>query len=281
MSTVKCNAKDPASCRYHRPDAGVIAKAALDEANRVFAEVDRRMDAGEDVINEYTDARWNVNLAEEAYYATEQGIAEITEQMANETNENEKFMLEMKLASAKYAHADAERQNAINERNGGPLIPEGNHSFEAASIKNDGDVYWPTTTGSKYQSGLRANQIKTLVNADIKEAQKKGYLPKQVKFAVRSHRDRLDVTIIGAAKEQIFNDPNETRHNDYTKQAQELLTRVKGIVGAYQYSQYDYIEGRTNSTNFWDHVSYESDWEKSLREEKEAEKLRVKAAAGK
>lgn len=278
MSNVKCNAKDPSSCRYHRPDAGAVAKAALNEAKSVLAEIERRANAGEDNVTEELDARWFVDKAEEAYYGTAEGIAEITKQMSEETDANEKFVLEMKLANAKYALADAERVNAINERNGGPLVPAGNHSYEVASIEAGGDAYWPTSTGSKYQRDLRANKVKTLVNADIKEAQKKGYLPKQIKFAVRSHRDRLEVTIIGAAKEQVYNDPESGRRSDLTKDGRELLDRVQGIVRSYQYSQYDYLEGRTNSTNFWDQVDYESDWEKTRREEKEAEKLAKKVA---
>lgn len=278
MSNVKCNAKDPSACRYHRPDAGAVAKTALDEAKNVLAAIERRALAGEDNVTEELDARWNVDKAEEAYYGTADGIADITKQMESETDANEKFVLEMKLANAKYALANAERENAINERNGGPLIPSGNHSYEVAGSTNDGDVYWPTSTGSKYESGLRANKVKTLVNADIKEAQKKGYLPKQIKFSVRSHRDRLEVSIIGAAKEQVYNDPESGRRSDLTKQGRELLDRVQGIVRSYQYSQYDYIEGRTNSTNFWDQIDYESDWEKTRREEKEAEKLAKKAA---
>jgi hypothetical protein len=278
MSNVKCNAKDPSACRYHRPDAGTVAKAALNEAKRVLADVERRANAGEDNVTEELDARWNVDKAEEAYYGTAEGIADITKQMEEETDANEKFVLEMKLANAKYALADAERENAINERNGGPLIPAGPHSYDVSGSTAGGDAYWPTSTGSKYEPSLRANKVKTLVNADIKEAQKKGYLPKQVKFAVRSHRDRLEVTIIGAAKEQVYNDPESGRRSDLTKQGRELLDRVQGIVRSYQYSQYDYIEGRTNSTNFWDQIDYESDWEKTRREEKEAEKLAKKAA---
>lgn len=278
MSNVKCNAKDPSACRYHRPDAGAVAKTALDEAKSVLAEIERRANAGEDNITEELDARWNVDKAEEAYYGTAEGIAEITKQMAEETDANEKFVLEMKLANAKYALADAERVNAINERNGGAIIPAGNHTYEVATVTSGGNDLWPTSTGSKYQRDLRANKVKTLVNADIKEAQKKGYLPKQIKFAVRSHRDRLEVTIIGAAKEQVYNDPESGRRSDLTKDGRELLDRVQGIVRSYQYSQYDYIEGRTNSTNFWDQISYESDWEKTRREEKEAEAAARKAA---
>jgi hypothetical protein len=278
MNTVKCNAKDPSSCRYHRPDASVIALAQLEEARSALVEAQRRSDIDEDKVTEELDARWNVDQAEEVYYATEAGIADIKAQMANETNPNEKFMLEMKLASAQYAMADVERINAINERNGGPLIPAGQHSFAAGHVSGGGDDLWPTSTGSKYQRDLRANQIKTLVNADIKEAQKKGYLPKHIKFVVRSHRDKLDVTIIGAAKEQVYNDPDSPRRNDFTKQGSELLNRVQHIVRSYQYSQYDYIEGRTNMTNFWDHVDYESDWDKTRREEKEATAAARKAA---
>lgn len=278
MSNVKCNAKDPSACRYHRPDAGAVAKKALDEAKSVLTAIERRALAGEDNVTEELDARWNVDKAEEAYYGTTEGIADITKQMESESDVNEKFVLEMKLANAKYAFANTERENAINERNGGPLIPAVNHTYEVAGSTNDGDVYWPTSTGSKYESGLRANKVKTLVNADIKEAQKKGYLPKQIKFSVRSHRDRLDVSIIGAAKEQVYNDPESARRSDLTKQGRELLERVQGIVRSYQYSQYDYIEGRTNSTNFWDQIDYESDWEKTRREEKEAEKSAKKAA---
>lgn len=278
MSNIKCNAKDPSACRYHRPGASVLALASLEEARSKLDDLNRRMDADEDVVMEVLDARWNVDRAEEAYYGTAAGVDDIKQQMENETDENEKFSLEMKLASAQYALADAERVNAINERNGGTLIPAGVHGFEESSIANDGDPYWPTSTGAKYQRDMRTPQVKANVNADIKEAQKKGYLPTHVKFNVRSRGNSLDVTIIGAAKEQVFNDPENSRRNDYTKQGSELLSRVQGIVSAYQYSQYDSIEGRTNSTNFWDHVKYESDWEKTRREEKEAVAAENKAA---
>lgn len=270
MNTVKCNAKDPSSCRYHRPDAGAVAKAALDEARSVLVKAERLSEIDENNVTAELDARWYVDKAEEAYYGTEMGIADIKSQMEKETDENEKFVLEMKLASAQYALADAERVNAINERNGGPLIPAGTHTYEAGTVKGGGNDLWPTSTGSKYEHGLRANQVKTLVNADIKEAQKKGYLPKHIKISVRSHRDRLEVTIMGAAKEQVYNDPDSMRRSDLTTQGRELMDRVQGIVSSYQDSQYDVIEGRTNHANFWETVNYESDWEKTRREEKES-----------
>lgn len=279
MSTVKCNAKDPSSCRFHRPDAAVIAKAALDEAKANYADVDRRLNAGEEVGPEYTDARWAIDKAEEAYYGTTEGIADITEQMKNESDPEGKFILEMKLASAKYALADAERTNAINQRNGGSLVPEGKHTYEPGGIKSGGNSLWPTTTGSKYEEGLTANRVKTLVNADIKEAQKKNYLPKHVKFAVRSRGNQLSVQIIGAAPEQIYEDPKEMRRGNYTKQSRELLARVQGIVTAYQDTQYDVIESRTNYANFWDTVDYESTWEQQVRVEKEEKKAAAKASA--
>ena len=269
MSNIKCNAKDPSACRYHRPGASVLALAHLEEAKTVLSDLTRRMDADEDVVMEVLDARWNVDRAEEAYYGTAAGIDDIKNQMENEADENEKFALEMKLAQAQYALADAERQNAINERNGGPLIPAGTHTFEAGSVEGGGNDLWPTSTGSKYERGMRANQVKTRVNADFKEAQKKGYLPKQIKFAATSHKDRLDVKIIGAAPEQIYNNPEEMRRSDLTSQGRELLDRVQGIVSSYQDTQYDVIEGRTNHANFWESVGYESAWEQSRREEKE------------
>lgn len=277
MSNVKCNAKDPSSCRYHRPDAGTVAKAALEGAKTLYADVQKRMDSGEEMVSEYYDARWELEKAENAYYGTEEGIADISARMEKETDESEKFGLEMKLASAKFALADAERQNAINARNGGPLIPA-EHTYTPGTIKAGGNSLWPEAVGSKYDSTLKTNQIKSRVNADIKEAQKKGYLPKNVEFALRSRGNSLYVTIVGAADEQVYEDPEEMRHNHYTKPARELLGRVEGMVRAYQSSQYDTIESRTNSTNFWDNVSYESNWEKNMRLEKEEKSAARKEA---
>lgn len=278
MNTVKCNAKDPNSCRFHRPDAGVIAKAELEDKKTALAGLERRLSSGEDIGIEYHDARWAVETAETAYYGTAMGVADITEQQEKETDENKKFELEMKLFSAKHALAETERMNAINERNGGPLIPAGTHAYEEGHVSSGGNDLWPTTTGSKYERGMRAAQVKTRVNADIKEAQKKGYLPKQIKFSVRSSGDRLDVQIIGAAPEQIYNDAESQRNYDRTKQADELLSRVKTIVYSYQDSQYDVIEGRTNHTNFWESINFESSWDKSQREAKEAQSLARRTA---
>lgn len=279
MSNVKCNAKDPSTCRYHRPDAGTVAKAALEEVKTRYEAIQKRMDSGEDVASEYYDARWGLEKAENAYYGTEEGIADISARMEKETDENEKFDLEMKLASAKFALADAERMNAINTRNGGPLIPA-EHTYTPGTVKGGGDSLWPTAVGSKYDSTLKTSQIKARVNADIKEAQRKGYLPKHVNFALRSRGNALYVSIIGAADEQVYEDPTEMRRNHYTKPARELLERVEGMVRSYQSSQYDTIESRTNMTNFWDNVSYESNWEKNMRLEKE-EKSAAKREAKK
>ena len=278
MSTVKCNAKDPSTCRYHRPDAATTAKVALSAAQERLTSVEKRMNDGEDVISEYYDARWEVDNAEKAYYGTEEGIADITKQMNDEADESKKFDLEMKLAAAQFALADAERMNAIDERNGGPLIPLGQHSYEVPTVTAGGNELWPQATGSKYDSSLTPSQIKTKLNADFKEAQKKGYLPKQLKFVSRSRRDVIEVTIVGAADEQIYNDTEEMRRNDYTKPADELLKRVKGMVDAYQNSQYDMVEARTNYTNFWDRVDFETNWQKDLRLEKEAKAFEKREA---
>lgn len=273
---MKCNAKDPSACRYHRPDAGTVAQAQLTVARAVRVNMEARFNAGEDVGIAYWNARWEEDQAERIYYATNQGIAEISNEIEKETDPNKRSDLEMKKFAAEYHLAEQERSNAIDARHGGPLIPAVSSEYAVQGGQTGGNDLWPTFTGSKYEPGLTAAKIKTRLNADIKEAQKAGYLPKHVGYSLRSRGNSLEVRITGAHDEQVYEDPDEPQHNRLTDNAKKLRDRLTGMVNAYEYSQYDEVEGRTNFTNFYSNVNFESGWERSLREEKELKKLEAK-----
>lgn len=277
MNTVKCNAKDPSSCRYHRPDAGQLAKQELDTAREVYDATYKASNGGSD-YNQVWRAKEALKEAENTYYVTEAGIADLEQQIAAQPDEDSRFELMWKKTDAEYRKVEIERKNAIDEEHGGPLIPTEDDLYSEASTKKSGNHLWPETTGSKYDPSLRASQIKVLVNKDIKDAQRAGHLPRQLKFAVRASRNHLSLRIIGAGDAQIFNDAEEKARHDMTDEAKELRRRAQNIVYAYNHEQYDQIEGRTNSTNFYSDVDFESSWEKESRQRKADEKLAAKSS---
>jgi hypothetical protein len=284
MSTIRCQANDPANCRYHVPNAAANAFAKLKvEEKKLASTTDQE---------EYLEQAYVVEEAREAYESTPDGLISVA-MKAEDASRNygedspEAQNMKYRLRVAEYNVEKAEKKAKVDEDAGGPLIPLTPSTYVPAGSRSGGVDLWPQRTGNKYEPGLRTQQIAARIRGDLKEAQAKNFLPKHLKYKVTNHGDSLNVTIIGASNAQIIDgyeysvDNGESFGREETSEAREHRQRVTQVVEAYNNSQYDEIEGRTNYTNYWARVNYEDDWAKEKRVEKERIKeLRSKISAG-
>lgn len=278
MSTIRCQAKDPATCSFHRPNAGKVELVKFTAAKQELAAAKKAVNENpnDPVTNNharYLDAQYALGEAEDAYYATPAGLEDLRNQMNNTDDASELRQLLSRVELAEWQVAAAEKQNEIDNAAGGPLIPAGESTYKVPSATHGGNELWPETVGGKYDSTLKTRDIATKLSQDYKQAQKEGYLPKHVKFKVspNSSRRRIKVTIIGASDEQIYEErENNNGMTVYNSKALELRSRADAMLDVYNKKQYDEIEGRTNMTKYWSHIEFETDWDKSRRLEREA-----------
>lgn len=275
MSAIRCQAKDPANCSYHSPNAGSIQHAKYEDAKVKMQEavkmiVDGRGSQSE--YNAYLDAKSNLEHTQGAYHATPEGIAHLEKEISEAEGPSQKRDLEDQLEIAQYHVKEAERQNGIDNEAGGSIASKDDFVYDVPSYVRSGDKLWPETTGSKYDATLNTRAIATKLSADLKEAQRGGYLPRHLKFKVSpdSSSRNIRVTIIGASQAQIYDEvENNNGYSVPTSQADELQIRVGNLTDAYNRKQFDSVEGRVNRTKYWSSVEFERDSDKSNRVERE------------
>jgi hypothetical protein len=130
-------------------------------------------------------------------------------------------------------------------------------------------------TGSKFERGIDVKDIAKLVRTDIKEAIKKGELPKGTKVSVRISRfsggRSISAYIKHLGEKGVINpawvkwhDENpHGYHGDgpplYTATATQAIKTIEGIMAAYNFddsdSQVDYFH-----VNFYGHVEFDYDY---------------------
>jgi len=264
----QCKAQDPATCRYHHPNAGAEAFSAWKEAEKKIDVAKKAIARGDESGHaDFMNARYEADRAEETYYGTGDGLIYLHLKRDETTDPVEKYALDTLIVTAKYHVREQEHANEIDNKAGGPLIPARiSHSYTPAFITEGGSPLWKEHTGSNYDSKLTNVVIKSRISSDIKEAQKKGYLPKHVQMKLSTRDGHINVRIVGVPNEQIYNDPETQRLSDLTPNARELKQRISTIVNSYNRTQQDEIEGRRNMTNFWENIDYETDWERERRE---------------
>lgn len=271
MITVKCKSSKPSTCRYHAPDASVVARRNLAVANLNLAGKQLAMERGENVpYSELAFAQGEADRALEIYEATPQGVDELfAKHEAAEKGSSEWFEIGFRLDMAAARVIENEAKNTLDAQYGGALVPSETSTYKLPGYTASGDSLWPVTTGEKYDPNLSTRQIATNLTADFKRAQKEGYLPKHLKFKVspNSARNRISMTIMGAGDPQIWEE-NNNGFSTFTPDARELYDRANIIFGAYRKVQSDSIEGRTNSTNYWGIIEFESESDRRQREAK-------------
>ena len=272
MTIINCKAQHPDTCRFHRPNAGALAFSSWKKAEVKVKEAKKSLIRDDDnAQRDFMDARYNADTAEEVYYGTNDGLISLLTKLDETSDPLEKYTLEKKIEIAKYHVQEQEIANEIDNAAGGPLIPaQISDTYTPPQIFGGGNDLWPESKGSNYDSNLNLVNIKSLIGLDIKEARKNGYLPKHVQIKLRASKRNINVKIIGVPANQVYNDPEEQRYSDMTPNARELQERLTTIVNSYNNTQHDTIEGRRNQSTFWENISFESDWEKQMREKKES-----------
>jgi hypothetical protein len=271
MTQIKCQAKNPSACRFHKPNAGAQARYALAKAESKFIAMETHHT---DSYSAIMDAKWAFEEAQEDYYGTAEGLSILQDKLKAATTDQEVALLSMHIDAAQYRVAEAEIANQLDNEAGGSLVSTPDPNFEAPTFVAGGDPLWPTTTGSKYQSKMWPNTHLRLVKEDLKAAQKAGYLPKHLKFKFNSRRGKHSVTIIGAADKQVWGSDDTFSH--LTPAANELIARSKKITNAYSHVQYDHVEGRNNLDIRTVPVAFENPYARAARLKREAASLKVR-----
>ena len=276
MTTIpKCQAKNPALCvdpqcpekQFHRE----VSRNALNTYMGAL-----RVSDSATTAEELFAARADVIVARDNYFSTREGIQSLEEAYADSDDEFEKAKLAADLVKAKESFAARFGGNVVAEVESGPLIPEGEHSYDVPTFKRDEDSndYYPATTGSKFGGHRPITEIAKDIRGDLKEAQAKGYLPKHLKFSVTvdkgSWTSSVQVEVQGGTDEQIYSPEKDTwGHAKFSEDAKELKKRVEGIAAAYNQS-------RTNSQVDYFQETYYS---RVVLEDAHAAKYRAKEAA--
>jgi hypothetical protein len=157
------------------------------------------------------------------------------------------------------------------------------HTYDVPTYtETEGGTMYSGTVGSKANTldTYRIANVAKAVRGDLKEAQAKGYLPKNLKFGVRSESysggSSLHVTIQGVDdKDHYEKDWNGDQRR--TEKAKELLNRVENITGAYGsksvHGEIDYF-----NVSYYDHVTIEDSKDRDYREKSAARQKMVNAA---
>lgn len=293
---IKCQAKDPTTCRYHGTQSGsqqfqILVNAQKTELAvgteyrdllRKHAQNNTNADNDPYVQNtarKYFEAKKNVENAEDAYNATTEGLLILQNQLDRTTDGLAWNIIKLKQDRAKIVLKEHEASLAKEnnkEPAHEPLAPE-EYVYVPPTLETKDITYWPVTTGSNYDPELRGPQLKARINAELKKAQKEGYLPRSAKFSLTSRRNSIHCEIRNLPDVSVSIEPEDIYHSRLTPEATELKNRVSLIVNSFNNYQYDEIEGRRNRTHFWDFVGFESPWARTQRFDEEQKKAKRKA----
>jgi len=190
-------------------------------------------------FNEVTEARANLHAAEKTMDATPEGVRSLKLLASTSDDKFERAGLRKRLEEAEKNLAVRSGKTGDLSTEDLPLIPAVKHTYEVPEYKvlNSDDSY-PATVGSKYTKYMPAKEVTAAVRLDLKEAQKKGYLPSHLKYSVTTKDNAVRVEIKGIPDSKIYKDKDARRRDDvYHADALELEKRVRGIAGAYNYSR--------------------------------------------
>ena len=145
----------------------------------------------------------------------------------------------------------AERERAWREAG---YVPPGAEHDETPT---GGPVVYHQRTGSKYEGFRDVAQISRDVRADLKEAQKAGYLPPEVKVSVRSEKysmgQTMRVAVTGLSEADTYQPQSEldlSYGRRYTAYATEVRARVEAIAKAYDQTESEHHTDYNRNTYF-------------------------------
>jgi hypothetical protein len=131
-------------------------------------------------------------------------------------------------------------------------------------------------TGRKYDAKLSTKEIAAAFRADVKQAQKDGEIPKDLKLSVRIRTyaggASIDVVIKQAPEglaimnpEYVLQDKRDFRPTPrHTDAARALLERLKGMLNAYNYDNSDAMVDHFD-VRFYGHVDFDGELEREER----------------
>ena len=135
-------------------------------------------------------------------------------------------------------------------------------TFEVTEQGTNGPVVYTTAVGAKYTGWRDVAEVAKDVRADLKAAQKAGYLPEGITMAVTvskySGGQAMRVSIRGMSDDDIYEqDPASwSPGRRYSAMTNEIRSRVEAISGAYDRSVTD-IQTDYFHVTYWNQVEVE------------------------
>lgn len=225
-------------CRLHSATGITRVKRELDAAQVKILNAKN--------LVEMTEAQKELSEARKHYDLTEEGREELRQQIASEKDSNVRLLLANRL---KDAELEAERLEAEEKelyenpevaanRNGisHTITFNANHNYD---VPEPIIVDQHTVKGPKMpQKYTPLKELKGLIRNDIAEAQKEGYLPKDVKITLREENGgwtpTLHVNVQGLSDKAIYaKELNQWGSRGLSPEARELTNRIEKITKAY------------------------------------------------
>jgi len=275
MSNLKCKAKIPANCPYHG------AKKVEEARNAMLAATQKV--AVSTTLDELREAKADLAMANESYDATNEGQRKL-QVMISDADSIEAAALTKRLQKAEAHAKEAEDKNARSQKSTKipsaalakanknnelvPLVFPKDHTYDAPTYEVVGEDFYAPTVGSKFTKWRHVAEIAKDVRSDLKEAEKKGYLPQGLKYSVKidtySGGQSIRVEIHDAKEEDIYDGVDPYGRAKRSENAKELEKRVGGIVGAYSSSvnrgEVDYV-----SSTYFSHTVIEDAHSRTYR----------------
>lgn len=264
-------------CKWHSPNgiAGVRRELRLAEEQLHSATT----------LDEFTAAKERHIAASEAYDSTSEGLNDLERNIQRETSRTEKARLTARLEAAKARAEEIEKaQEAawVSSSEEADLVLNDKHTYDVPTYKEVNPGMYSAIVGNKYTGYKSASEITKLLRQDIKEAQAKGYLPKNLTYSItkESYSGGQSITIEarGLKDTQIYeekNDADDYRFSHAEKpEIKELKNRLSTIADAYNsrsmHGEIDYF-----NVAYYSHVKIEDEQAAGWRK-KESDRLKMR-----
>lgn len=260
------------NCKWHSPSGVASARRELDTAiNKVL---------NSSSYEELASAKEALQEANARYDATSDGIEALKTAIADTDDTLEKANLQSRLNRAKTRLDEVEKeQEALWSQTNNSATDFSNfmnteHSYKVPTFetKQSANQPFPITYGSNYNPELSTTQTATAIRQELKEAQKKGFLPTDVEYKlVKTGGNSYYISIRG------LKDADTHPRAGYTPAARELSKRVTMIGKSFTYDasalQADYVQ---RSMTIYSKIESDEDRESRVRDEKrKAERARL------
>jgi hypothetical protein len=266
------------TCKLHGANAVSAARKQLRNAEAQITSAK--------TLNEFTSAQKSYTEARALFDSTADGQVQLEREIKEEKDPIARNVLANRAAVANKLAKDTEAAQQKEWEARGELEIRDNHTYEVPTYKEIEPGMYSAVVGSKHNTEryVPVTEIAKDLRADIKEAQEKGYLPKNITYSVSTDKysggQSIKIAAKGLKKEDVFNtiddeDGYRGRREIYTEKGAELKKRLETLVDAYNsksiHGEIDYFNSTYNSS-----VSLQTEEDAKWENEEKKRKERVR-----